>query len=221
VIDGSGVEMIVTTDLRTYDASTLVSIYEPSFNIVRSPKILSILLQTLGDGGTMLPDIPAGQSAYHVEITCPSECTETLPHEIHVFSDYFHMHEIGKSGFSWIHRGDESILLNRIEYYAFANQHAVAVNITLKPGDRINTNCVWDSSKRTAPTNIAVASTDEMCMEFLTYYPAIPNVSQKRIFPFLEFPLQILFSFGNLICTSSFYYGSKLYNRTSAILVQS
>jgi hypothetical protein len=153
VIDGSGVEMIVTTDLRTYDASTL----------------------TLGDGGTMLPDIPAGQSAYHVEITCPSECTETLPHEIHVFSDYFHMHEIGKSGFSWIHRGDESILLNRIEYYAFANQHAVAVNITLKPGDRINTNCVWDSSKRTAPTNIAVASTDEMCMEFLTYYPAIPN----------------------------------------------
>lgn len=137
----------------------------------------------------MLPDIPAGQSAYHTEITCPTECTDLLPHDIYVFSDYFHMHEIGKSGFSWIHRGDEKILLNRIEYYAFSNQHAIAVNITLKAGDRINTNCVWDSSARQNPTQIAVASSDEMCMEFLTYYPAIPNVSplHKANFLFWKF----------------------------------
>ena len=133
--------------------------------------------QTLGDPAALLPDIPANQSAWHVEITCPTECTQTFPHDIHVFADYFHMHLIGKTGYSLIHRGNETIPLNRVEYYSFANQHAVAVNITLKPGDRINTNCVWDSSSRTKPTNIYVGSKDEMCMEFITYFPAIPDVS--------------------------------------------
>jgi hypothetical protein len=117
-------------------------------------------------------------------MTCPSECTQHFDHDIKVFGDYFHMHEIGRSGWSWIHReGQEPIPLSRVEYYAFANQHGTPVDVTLKRGDRINTHCVWDSSRRSEPTRISIASTDEMCIEFLTYYPALPNVRQNIIFP--------------------------------------
>jgi hypothetical protein len=154
VSDASGIELLITTDLRKHDASTL----------------------TVGDGGTRLPNIPAGVPDHHVEMTCPSECTQHFDHDIKVFGDYFHMHEIGRSGWSWIHReGQEPIPLSRVEYYAFANQHGTPVDVTLKRGDRINTHCVWDSSRRSEPTRISIASTDEMCIEFLTYYPALPN----------------------------------------------
>jgi hypothetical protein len=154
VPDASGIEMLITTDLRKYDASTL----------------------TIGDGGTRLPSIPPGVSDHHAETTCPSECTQQFDHDIKLFADFFHMHEIGRSGWSWIHRqGEEPIPLSRVEYFAFANQHGVPLDVTLKRGDRINTHCVWDSSKRTQPTRISIASTDEMCLEFLAYYPAMPN----------------------------------------------
>eukprot|EP00029_Vermamoeba_vermiformis_P009269 TRINITY_DN456_c0_g2_i1.p1 TRINITY_DN456_c0_g2~~TRINITY_DN456_c0_g2_i1.p1 ORF type:complete len:582 (+),score=68.64 TRINITY_DN456_c0_g2_i1:28-1746(+) len=169
VIDASGIEMVATTDLRTYDASTL----------------------TLGDPAVLLPNIPARDPAFHVEITCPSECTETFPHDIHVFSDYFHMHEIGRTGYSWIHSGNESTLLNRVEFYSFANQHAVDVNVTLKPGDRINTNCVWDSSARNKSTNMYIGSKDEMCMEFITYYPAIPDIPFCGYYDYNKTPISI------------------------------
>jgi hypothetical protein len=120
-----------------------------------------------------LPPIPPGLESYAVELSCPSECTTQLPHDLHVFADFFHMHMLGAQALSTHHRKEESSTVLRVEHYVFNHQLYSPVNITIKPGDRINTHCVWDSRQRTEETSIGFSSTDEMCMEFLAYYPAV------------------------------------------------
>lgn len=62
---------------------------------------------------------------------------------------------------------------NRVDFFRFSFQQYTYVNYTIKPGDRINTHCHYDSSQRTEPTEFDDGSEDEMCMEFITYYPAL------------------------------------------------
>ena len=45
------------------------------------------------------------------------------------------------------------------------------LNYEIKRGDRLNLHCIYDSTSRTAPTIFGVESDDEMCMDFLSYYP--------------------------------------------------
>ena len=49
----------------------------------------------------------------------------------------------------------------------------------LKPGDQITVECVFNSINRTTTTNYGAATTDEMCMGFLIYYPS-PTVGKFR-----------------------------------------
>ncbi|CAI5527453.1 unnamed protein product, partial [Closterium sp. Naga37s-1] len=39
------------------------------------------------------------------------------------------------------------------------------------PGDELRTTCVWDSSARSAVTRGGPSSDDEMCINYLVYYP--------------------------------------------------
>jgi hypothetical protein len=45
---------------------------------------------------------------------------------------------------------------------------------TLMPGDTLITRCVFDSSKRDKVTKFGPSSYDEMCFNFMLYYPAQP-----------------------------------------------
>jgi len=45
--------------------------------------------------------------------------------------------------------------------------------LLLKPGDRLNTHCVFNSMARTSPTRMGTPSTTEMCMDFINYYPRL------------------------------------------------
>eukprot|EP01092_Planopodium_desertum_P010680 TRINITY_DN47821_c0_g1_i3.p1 TRINITY_DN47821_c0_g1~~TRINITY_DN47821_c0_g1_i3.p1 ORF type:complete len:198 (+),score=21.42 TRINITY_DN47821_c0_g1_i3:148-741(+) len=85
------------------------------------------------------------------------------------------MHQVGHMIWSSHWRAGSQIgEINRIEYWDFAFQQTSPVSAILRPGDRINTHCVY----RNTPTNVVPFGQDsdeEMCNEFLYYYPALSN----------------------------------------------
>jgi len=61
---------------------------------------------------------------------------------------------------------------NRIEYWDFGFQQNTPKNVVVKPGDRINTHCVYNQDpSRIVP--FATPSNAEMCIEYVFYYPKL------------------------------------------------
>jgi len=147
--------------LRTFDAGILV----------------------LGDPVTSFPDIPPNDNNVRFQTNCPTECTERFTHDITVFCKFFlHMHNIGKQMVTTLHRGDESNVTNRVDFYQFNFQQITETNFVIKPGDRLNTHCVYDSTERTEPTIFGPGSDDEMCMDFLMYFPLLVSQNTNQTF---------------------------------------
>ena len=48
----------------------------------------------------------------------------------------------------------------------------------LMPGDTLITTCTYNSTFRTSTTNFGLATSDEMCYNFILYYPAYSGLSQ-------------------------------------------
>jgi len=153
LIDHTGVKITFTKNLRQYDAATIM----------------------LGNVDIREDPIPPGNSSYKVEATCPSECTQQWDHSINVFADLLHMHNVGSSIWSTIHHNNTRVpgYLNRIEYYQFNFQDYIPMNRTIYPGDRINTICIYDTTTKTTPVYFGSSSSDEMCLEFVAYYPLL------------------------------------------------
>jgi hypothetical protein len=63
--------------------------------------------------------------------------------------------------------------LERVDYYDYNFQTWVEVNRVVTPGDRFNVHCVYDTKNRLNTTRFGGASMDEMCMNFIAYYPRI------------------------------------------------
>jgi len=153
IIDQSGVRISFTKNLRENDAGTIL----------------------LGNVDTRENDIPPGSSAHQVETNCPSECTSQWDHSINVFGDFQHMHNVGKMVWSTVHQDEVQLpgYLNRIEYWEFNFQDYIPKKRVFNPGDRINTHCVYDTTSKTTPVRFGPASSDEMCLEIIGYYPAL------------------------------------------------
>ncbi len=62
----------------------------------------------------------------------------------------------------------------RNDPYDFGLQYVEPLDATLEPGDELVTHCIYDSSDRTEPTNGGDGSDDEMCLNYLFHYPALP-----------------------------------------------
>jgi len=155
VVDDSGFSMKYTPQLRQHDASSF---------IVGDP------LVTFGSRSS----IPPGLDQVHYEGVCPSQCTQKMSHEIRVFSDFLHMHEIGDQMWTTLYRnGENQGYTNRVEFYDFGFQQSTQVDYVIKPGDELRTHCIYNSRNRANATAFGSASEDEMCMNFLTYYPAL------------------------------------------------
>ncbi|KAJ3340735.1 hypothetical protein HDU93_006405 [Gonapodya sp. JEL0774] len=152
--------------------------------------------------GTDTPGIliPPGLSSYSVPSVCPGSCTSQWKEPINVFASAFkswcflplhhnklettiilnvshqHMHLSGKEAYSKVVRdGVEIAELGRVRYWDNNVQSLQFVdNYTLFPGDYIETTCTYDSSKRTTPTKGGLATSDEMCLFFISYWPLMP-----------------------------------------------
>jgi len=127
--DNSGARLWYTPDLRTYDVGTL----------------------TLGDALLRFAPIPPEVKDYHYEAECPASCTSRFAHPINIFASFQHMHYAGIKLWTahWDANGNKLGYVDRVEYYDYNFQTFNAVNVTLNPGDRLNTHCTVRSGMRT------------------------------------------------------------------------
>lgn len=147
----SGMELFTTQTLRQFDAGGMA----------------------FGDAGVKFESIPANQPAFRLESTCPTECTKTFAGPIKIIRTFPHMHLYGREIWTTLVDGEtgQSTLLSSRKFWNFGTQTSDAVDITVKPGDRLSTTCVYDSSKSPTPVVFGQASSEEMCMDFIVYYP--------------------------------------------------
>jgi hypothetical protein len=163
LLDNSGIRIYYTDQLRKYDATAL----------------------TIGDTFVTGFDIPAGQSAQKYEYDCPTECTTTWKHDITVFAQWMHMHEVGSKALTTQWRKNQFVQeISRVEFWDFRFQQTEPLkNVTIQRGDILNLHCYFDTTNRVAPTRFAAGSLDEMCVQLLYYYPALehmPNCGYVR-----------------------------------------
>mmetsp|Transcript_17059 Transcript_17059/g.22328 ORF Transcript_17059/g.22328 Transcript_17059/m.22328 type:complete len:615 (-) Transcript_17059:1887-3731(-) len=150
--DDSGVVLYYTETLRDHHASSV----------------------TLADPWATNPAIPKQRRAYHVDTVCPSLCTKRrLKSSVHVFASFLHMHAYGKEIYTT--KNSRENIVNKVDFWNYRFQQIANVSYTINPGDSLHTHCTYDTSRRNETVLFGLRSTDEMCMDFVFYYPRMPN----------------------------------------------
>lgn len=150
-VDSSGFRVSYTSQLRPHDMGVL----------------------RLGE---MHLVIPPGQAAHTSPPNlCPATCTRKLKTPLTLVYNYFHMHQTGTAiSTRLIRNGQELQPLGEIRSYDFNFQGAspiLSAARQLLPGDSLLTTCVFDSRKRNTTTTFGASTFNEMCYNFLAYYP--------------------------------------------------
>eukprot|EP00198_Chlamydomonas_reinhardtii_P003884 XP_001693220.1 dopamine beta-monooxygenase-like protein [Chlamydomonas reinhardtii] len=128
--------------------------------------------------------VPAGAPSYTTAPNvCPGTCTSQLAAAgpITLIESFYHMHQLGKSMVTRHVRGGQELSpLGTRDYYDFAYQAPVNVpppSRTLLPGDSLITTCTYSGVGRSNVTKFGEASYEEMCFNFLFYYPFNDSIS--------------------------------------------
>ncbi|KAG2444120.1 hypothetical protein HYH02_009061 [Chlamydomonas schloesseri] len=134
--------------------------------------------------GTYDIAVPPGEPSYTtVPNVCPGACSSQLAAAgpVTLIESFYHMHKLGKSMITrHIRGGQELPPLGRRDYYDFAYQQPVQVPPparTLLPGDSLITTCTYSGTGQTSVTKFGEASYEEMCFNFLYYYPYNDSIS--------------------------------------------
>lgn len=145
LVDQSGVRLILDKSPKKYQSGTLL----------------------LGVTELAWVPLPPGNSMIHRQVTCPSGCTKYFKEPVHVFGSLLHMHEFGRKIWTskFDYNGNFLGVMNRIDYWSFGNQQITPVNYTINPGDRLQTHCVYDSSKWRQAIPFREDTFSEMCFD--------------------------------------------------------
>uniref|UniRef100_A0A0K0DV29 DBH-like monooxygenase protein 1 n=1 Tax=Strongyloides stercoralis TaxID=6248 RepID=A0A0K0DV29_STRER len=153
VYDSSGILITYTEKLRRYDAG----------------------IMELGLIYSDTNSIPPGQKAFPMTGYCVSECTKHLPtNGIYIFATQLHAHLTGKKLFtSHFHNGVKIGEINRANHYSPHWQliRKLKKSIHVKRGDYLSTTCVYDTSDKTNFVFGGYGIEDEMCVNYIHYYP--------------------------------------------------
>ncbi|PNH04334.1 MOXD1 1 [Tetrabaena socialis] len=154
-VDDSGFQVLYTPQLRQYDAGVL----------------------TLGQRSLIIP--PGQPISTQRPSVCPSTCTSRLRAPVRMLSSVLHMHVLGRAmSTQHIRNGTElpPVGSRRFFDFNFQNQEAVPLATSLLlPGDSLITTCSFDSTSRTNVTTYGDSTRDEMCYNFVLYYPRDPS----------------------------------------------
>uniref|UniRef100_A0A8D8RMC2 Tyramine beta-hydroxylase n=1 Tax=Cacopsylla melanoneura TaxID=428564 RepID=A0A8D8RMC2_9HEMI len=156
LIDNSGLRLLISKSLRRYDAG----------------------IMELGLEYTDKMAIPPRTPYFTLTGYCTSECTTvSLPSQgIKIFGSQLHTHLTGKRVVTrHIRNGRELAELNRDNHYSphFQEIRLLKHAVTLLPGDALITTCVYNTQSRPNVTLGGFAITDEMCVNYIHYYPLI------------------------------------------------
>ncbi|KXZ43942.1 hypothetical protein GPECTOR_77g38 [Gonium pectorale] len=130
--------------------------------------------------------VPPDSSSYTTEPNyCPAGCTSQLAAgggAVTLVESFYHMHELGRSMVTRHVRGNVELPpLGRREYYNFDYQNSVGIppaTRTLLPGDTLITTCTYTGAGRSETTKYGPSSKDEMCFNFLSYYPYNASITR-------------------------------------------
>ena len=154
IIDRSGIRLYYTRQLREFDAGIMEVGLE--YNAKNS--------------------MPPQSKAFRVSSYCASECTRAaLPSGgITVFASQLHTHLTGVQVFTRIVRKDGRIeTLNADRHYSphFQEIRLLPEPIRIEPGDAILHTCIYNTESRTNMTFGGYGIRDEMCVNYMHYYP--------------------------------------------------
>lgn len=153
-IDSSGIRFTLTNTLRKYDAGVI----------------------ELGLEYTDKMAIPPERESFSLTGHCISECTGVgLPQRgIRIFASQLHTHLTGRKVVTrHVRDGQEMALLNYDNHYSthFQEIRLLPNHVTVLPGDALITTCTYDTINRKNVTLGGFAISDEMCVNYIHYYP--------------------------------------------------
>ncbi|GLV45599.1 Tyramine beta hydroxylase [Carabus blaptoides fortunei] len=154
-VDSSGVQFHITSHLRAMDAGVI----------------------ELGLEYTDKMAIPPGQEQFSLTGFCVTECTAvSIPKDgITVFGSQLHTHLTGVRVFTrHIRNGIELTEMNRDDHYSthFQEIRKLKKRVTILPGDALLTTCDYNTVSRDNITLGGFAISDEMCVNYIHYFPA-------------------------------------------------
>ncbi|BET00884.1 tyramine beta hydroxylase [Nesidiocoris tenuis] len=155
-VDSSGFKIFLTSDLRPNDAGVI----------------------ELGLEYVDKMAIPPQQKLFPLSGYCISECTNSaFPQDgITVFGSQLHTHLTGVMlETRHIRNGVELPRLNYDYHYSphFQEIRLLKKEITVLPGDALITTCYYNTMDRVNVTLGGFATTDEMCVDYIYYYPKV------------------------------------------------
>lgn len=191
IVDSSGVVIHTTSTLRKFDAGSV----------------------NIGDAAVLRPGVIETDVKY--QGSCPSHCTKNVDGDLTIFASALHMHNLGKE--AWTNHFDEDDkFIDTISHATNWNggfQHLTVFDetITFKPGQSLQMTCTYDVSKQ-PNARFGIGTTDEMCMDFLFYYPMRSVRTNGREIPFGVCSygyMGISFTFCGNVATSNILFGKN------------
>jgi hypothetical protein len=152
-VDSSGIDVCLTSDLRPNNAGVL------------------------GLGKVSDIEIPPGEPAWVESSTCPSSMTSAalVGGPLTVFGAMPHGHLLARAIRTEQFRNGQLVGdLGRDDAFDFNDQKFIPIDGEVHGGDELVTTCVYDSTSRTTTTHGGLGTQDEMCLNALAYYPALP-----------------------------------------------
>jgi len=153
--DSSGVEITYTSQVQSNPAGFLRLGYSAKFI-----------------------NIPPGKPEFEVVGKCLKKSSDLLPYDIYAFAYAHHMHKLGRRIWTTqLRSGAEFSELGRNDYYDFNLQTFSKFDSpkVISKGDELLTHCVYNSTGITTYTTGGESTFNEMCFNFLVYYPRIKN----------------------------------------------
>ncbi|KAK0406278.1 hypothetical protein QR680_018475 [Steinernema hermaphroditum] len=121
--------------------------------------------------------IPAGQGAFPISGHCVADCTAKFPFDgIFVFASQLHAHLTGRKLWTSHFRNGVKIgEINRDNHFSPHWQHIQHFHKQKRilPGDTLMTTCVFETRNRSSFTWGGYGIEDEMCVNYIHYYPAM------------------------------------------------
>lgn len=150
--DSGGFDVLYTDKLRPYDAG--FAAFGDIYNIY----------------------IPPNEPAHEHVASCSPSFTEALfDAPLNVVGTWLHAHNRGSVLWGEVipGSGGAPFELGRADPYMFDYQtvELAPEGTVLNPGDEVRTHCVFDNSGNSNPVYGGAATADEMCVNFVLYYP--------------------------------------------------
>lgn len=167
--DSSGVRIYYTPYLREYDAGTM----------------------TVGEAVSPFMIIPPKQESWLTAGYCHKECHQqnlestTLPEKgIKLFASFLHTHLQGRA--TWtkhVRNGVELPEIVRDDNYDFNFQdiQILRKEVHIKPGDDLIHYCQYETMDRDKLVEGGISTSQEMCLNFLFYYPKMVNATSSCV----------------------------------------